>query len=81
MQVAIVTGREGEVITPDGARKVHGKARLVTTPDGVKAVPGGEGAPIDVDTANQLLDAEAKKKLARALGKDRKRRKENLQGK
>lgn len=58
-----------------------GRARLIRTSQGLVPIAGGEGTPISVGEANRLLGKEDAVRLAGALGRDRQRRKNKLQGK
>ena len=80
VQVAVVKGRKGKVETPGGQRNVQGQARLIRVPQGLISIPGKEGCPISVDDLGKILEANNMIRVVRALSKDRKRRKENLQG-
>jgi len=80
VQVAVVKGRKGKVETPEGQRNVQGQARLIRVPQGLISIPGGEGCPISVDDLGKALEANNMARVARALSKDRKRRKEKLRG-
>lgn len=81
MQVAVVRGRRRKIETSVGEKKVTGQTRLVRTPEGLKAIAGGDGASINVDDLAGLLNAKQTLEVTTALHKDRKRRRNNLQGK
>lgn len=81
VQVAVVRGRKGRIITSGGEKKVSAQARLVRTPAGLVAIVGGDGMSINVDDLRLLLNVDQTSRVRNVLSRDRKRRKENLQGK
>ena len=80
IEAAVVKGRRSKVETPGGQKRVQGQARLVIAPKGLVFIAGGEGTPISVDDLGKILEANNMIRVANALSRDRKRRKENLQG-
>ncbi|NCN59250.1 hypothetical protein CO176_00030 [Candidatus Woesebacteria bacterium CG_4_9_14_3_um_filter_39_10] len=81
IEVAIIEGRSAEVDTGKGKKKIRGTARAITTPKGLRFIAGGDNAPIRVDDLRLLLNVKETGQVKSALGKDRKRRRQNLQGK
>lgn len=81
-QVTEVRGRKHTIAISEGIKKIVAKARLVRTLDnGLEAIRGAEGSSIDVDDLKLLLNSVEKRRVTKALRKDSKNKKQNLQGK
>lgn len=76
-----INGRETSVTTDEGEKKLKAKVTIVRTPGGIIATfPGVESQIIsmNIDKAGKLLPENLIEEIKNDLGKDRKRRKENI---
>lgn len=76
-----INGRETKVTTDEGQKKIKAKVTIVRTSGGIIAtLPGVESQIIsmNIDKAGKLLPENLIEEIKRDLGKDRKKRKENI---
>lgn len=78
-RVTDVSGRSVKVATENGDVHIKGSVMLFRTPGGLVAVSGGNTSVISIDDARKLLPEREINEIKKAMKKDRRRRKKNLQ--
>lgn len=81
VEEAIVTGRNIGVNTNEGEVIIGGKVRILRVGGNLVAIPleaGHNSSIISIDDAGKIFTEELQERTKKALGKDRKRRKERI---